>query len=113
MIDRAQFFEDVREDIFHGHMKQSQVDGMNTILDAWEKSRFTDIRWLAYMLGTAFHETADTMQPIHEYGGPAYFTKMYGPEGANPARARSMGNVNPGDGIKYCGRGYVQLTWHD
>jgi predicted chitinase len=27
--------------------------------------------------------------------------------------ARNMGNINPGDGVRYAGRGYVQLTWRN
>jgi hypothetical protein len=110
-IDRTKFFPDVRGNIFHGHLNQKQVDGMNFILDEWEKTNFTDLRWLAYMFGTAFTETAETMEPVHEYGGNSYFTRLYGVEGQNPNRARRMGNDQIGDGIKYCGRGYVQLTW--
>jgi hypothetical protein len=110
-INRTSFFPSVRKEIFHGHLSQKQVDGMNFILDEWEKNSFSDLRWLAYMLGTAFHETAETMQPVHEYGGNSYFTRLYGIEGQNPTRARRMGNTEIGDGIKYCGRGYVQLTW--
>lgn len=90
---------------------QSQVDGINVILDGWEEEKFTDLRWLAYMLGTTFHETAGTMEPIREYGSNAYLTKMYDPFGARGGMARKMGNTHPGDGVKYCGRGYVQLTW--
>ena len=41
--------------------------------------------------------------PINEYGGDAYFTKMY--EGR-----KDLGNTQPGDGARYHGRGYIQLT---
>jgi putative chitinase len=110
-VDRNKFFPFVRQSVFGGRLKQSQVDGMNAILDAWDKSTFTDPRWLGYMMGTAYHETAATMQPIKEYGSYDYFENMYGPNGRRPEVARSMGNVNPGDGAKFCGRGYVQNTW--
>jgi len=110
-VDRAKFFTKVRYNPFSRHLNQSQVDGMNAILDCWDASEFTDLRWLAYMLGTAYHETAQTMQPIHEYGGNDYFERMYGPNGKRPDTARKMGNTRYGDGAKYAGRGYVQLTW--
>lgn len=50
---------------------------------------------LAYALATIQHETAGTMQPIREYGGPQQARK-YGYSG----------------GTNYYGRGYIQLT-HD
>ena len=69
MIDRDQFFDRVRADPFGGNLTQRQVDGLNTLLDVWEiHFRDADIRWLAYSLATAFHETAQTMEPIPEYG---------------------------------------------
>lgn len=66
--------------------------------------------WVAYCLATAVVETASTMQPVKEYGGPAYFRRMYDIEGERPAKARELGNLTPGDGARYCGRGYVQIT---
>lgn len=45
----------------------------------------------AYVLATAYHETAHTMQPVREYGGEKYLkSKPYYP---------------------YVGMGFVQLTW--
>lgn len=95
MIDRDSFFGHVRARPFGGAMRQSQVDGCNAILDAWEsRPDLTDRRWLAYMLATAKWETAHTMQPIEEYGR---------------GQGRPYGvSVN---GQVYYGRGYVQLTW--
>ena len=112
MINRKFFFERIRNGLFAGGFKQSQVDGLNYILDAWEKEHSAwDDRWLAYALGTTHLETGAAMQPIHEMGGVKYFESNYGPNGHNPTRAKKMGNTQPGDGAKYHGRGFVQLTW--
>jgi len=108
MTDRKKFFDRVRAGILGPTLDEREVSGCNAILDA---CKGWPISWTAYALATAYHETAHTMQPIKEYGGEKYFNRMYGPEGANPARARRNGNTKPGDGARYCGRGYVQLTW--
>lgn len=99
MIDRKKFFDIIRASLFNGVLSQGQVDGMNYLLDMWEEYHFDkDIRWLAYALATAFHETAYTMEPIEEYG-----------KGGNAAYAQPAGPY----GNCYWGRGYVQLTWLD
>ncbi len=86
-MNRATFFAAVRGNPFGGSLSQPQVDGMTAILDEWDRRKLPDLRWLAYMLATTFHETARTMQPIAEFGGKK---ARYAP---------------------YYGRGFVQLTW--
>lgn len=107
-LDRAAFFAAVREKPFGGRLSQGQVDGMGAILDACPPDLSTDR--LAYCLATPVIETANTMQPIKEYGGGAYFRRMYDIQGDRPAKAKELGNLKPGDGALFCGRGYVQLT---
>jgi putative chitinase len=110
-INRRFFFDSVRLTLFDGSLRQKQVDGMTVFLDYWEeKFAPQDDRWLGYMLGTAHHEVGRTMQPINEFGGNAYFFKMYDKDGQRPDVARRLGNTQPGDGVKFHGRGYVQLT---
>ena len=102
-INRSFFFDTVRSRLFGGKLKQTQVAGMTAILDYWEKF-FTDRddRYLAYSLATTFHETAFTMQPITEYGKDSYFRKYEG--------RKDLGNTVKCDGLRYKGRGFVQIT---
>jgi hypothetical protein len=105
MINRKQFFFNIRQTIFKTGLKQLQVEGVETILNRWEAQGFTDQRWLAYMLATVYHETAKTMQPIEEYGkGKGY---RYGKKIKRSGIPYSLP-----DKIYY-GRGYVQLTWFE
>ena len=68
-INRGFFFTHVRRTMFANTLKQTQVDGMNAILDGWEaEHKADDDRWLAYALATTYHETDQHMQPINEYG---------------------------------------------
>lgn len=95
-INRQGFFDTIRG-LFGGHFTQPQIDGMTAILDSFERSLPQgDVRWLAYMLATTFHETARTMQPVRE----AFWL-------SEDWRRRNL-RYYP-----YYGRGYVQLTWKE
>lgn len=63
---------------------------------------------LAQFLAQCSHESADFSR-MKEMGGTQYFTKKYDPK-FNPAKAKTLGNTNPGDGARYAGRGYIQIT---
>jgi putative chitinase len=96
-FDRKTYFDAVRDPLFEGAMEQIHVDGQSVILAVWEYqgggTPMQDVRWLAYMLATTYHETAKRMWPITEYGSQSYLEgKEYYP---------------------YVGRGFVQLTWRD
>lgn len=101
-MDRAAFFDAIRP-MFGGSMSQSQVDGCETLLSIIHGMHVT---CQAYLLATAFHETARTMQPITEYGSPRYFDKY----DAGTRIGARLGNDQHGDGFRFRGRGYVQLT---
>jgi predicted chitinase len=62
----AAFYDAVRESVFGGSMSQPQVEGIEIIQEAWEKAGDGDPYKFAYILATAFHETARTMQPVRE-----------------------------------------------
>ena len=104
-MNRQVFFDEIRHSLFSDRITQNQIDGLNFKLAAWEKSGLTDIRWLAYMLATSYHETAKTMQPIEEYGrgkGRPYGQKL-----------RHDGKPYAFPDKLYYGRGDVQLTWYE
>lgn len=104
-IDKAFFFKEIRNQKLFTSLTQLQVDSMDAVLNQWETSCYTDLRWLSYIYATIFHETARTMRPIEEYG---------------KGKGRPYGNKIKRSGIHYTvpdkiyyGRGFVQLTWYE
>jgi putative chitinase len=62
---------------------------------------------LAQFLAQCEHETGDFAH-LEELGGNRYLAK-YDPT-VNPAKAKALGNTEAGDGAKYKGRGFIQIT---
>lgn len=112
-LNREVFFSKVRKGPFPGRLTQSQVSGMNTLLDVWEERGTDDERHLAYVLATDFHETGMKMQPVREgfktsdKAAREYVQRNYGHKGRNwySWPRGPWGHV-------YYGRGDVQLTWY-
>lgn len=111
-INRKEFFDAIRAPLFPKGLPQKAVDGCEFIISTWERSYQdrTPMTQFANVLGTTFLETGATMQPIHEFGNRDYFMRMYDKTGARPAKAVELGNTMEGDGERFAGRGYVQLT---
>jgi predicted chitinase len=66
---------------------------------------------LAQFMAQTKHESADFSR-MKEIGGSQYFAQRYDPK-SSPKTAKILGNTKPGDGVKYHGRGYIQITGRD
>lgn len=93
-MDRAKFFDSIRSSF---SLTTKNVSGFEVILDEAERLK-VPLNDLAYILATTWWETANTMQPIEEYG---------------KGRGRTYGKKDSVTGKTYYGRGYVQLTWKE
>lgn len=113
-MNRATFFAALRRrdsGVFGTSLTQAQVDGIETILAACAGLR---LPFVAYILGTAYHETAYTMQPVRETLAATDEQAI-----ARLERAWKAGRLKwvktpywrrDADGKTWLGRGYVQLT---
>ncbi len=115
-MNRAAFYASVRQrtsGVFGTSLSQPQVQGTEAILDGAGR-RGTPLKHLAYILATAYHESAHTMQAVRETlaktdaGAIAALDKAFA--------AGELGSVktpywrNDVDGKSWFGRGLVQIT---
>ncbi|CDZ53049.1 chitinase [Neorhizobium galegae] len=113
--NRHAFFDLVRTKLFKGRLVTGQVEGMTAILDAWRESDGQgEAQPLSYVLATAFHETAATMQPVRETLASSDRSAIARLDEA--FAAGRLGSVKTpywrpdADGKSWLGRGLVQLT---
>lgn len=112
-VDRPEFYAACQKStalppsLFKGERRA----GIERIFDYWEKTKYADDRWLAYILGTAYRESAGTMQPVREglcktdACSIAAVTAHFG--SGNITNNYALPNAN---GNSYFGRGLVQIT---
>ena len=114
--DYGKFFDFLRGNPMLGPtLEDGEWKGCEAIIRAFT-AYGSPIGDCAYGLATAYLETNSTMQPVRESywlslaAAERYATRMYDIKGARPAKARELGNLTPGDGARFMGRGYPQVT---
>ncbi|WP_457578970.1 hypothetical protein [Ensifer adhaerens] len=129
-MNRAAFYAALRRStsgVFGKSLSKAQVHGIDAILDEAER-RGTPLTHLAAILAEAHHETGGQFQPVSEnlnYSAkrltevwPNRFPTIAAaaPYANNPQRLANkvyggrLGNVDPGDGWLFRGRGLAQIT---
>lgn len=111
VLDRAKFFAHLRSGkstMFGSRLSQSQVDGIEGLLDGFDVAGDERMETLAYGLATARREVGSGMVPVREgfkksdASARAYVAKHY--------PNKSYSKPRPPHGFVFYGRGYVQLT---
>ena len=113
-MNKAEFYASLRRrnsGVFGTSLTQAQVDGCEVILAA---SDGLPLEHVAYLLATAYHETAHTMQPVRETLAASDAQAIARLEAAwskgKLPWVKSRYWARDKDGKSWLGRGYVQLT---
>lgn len=111
------FFDTVRP--MFGKLKQHQVEGCERIIE-FAAGRGMSRLHLAYVLASAYHETAAWMQPIREGA------RRFGPDYSDASAKRAVASIHAKGIIRrnyalpagpwkqsYYGRGLIHITWFE
>lgn len=115
IIDRAHFFKQFRSQFYPIKEKEKYlIDRYERIFNYWDsQSHLKDLRWLAYIMATTYHETGRKIKAVRECFGKtdaasiACVTRLY----RRGRIKRNYARIDPKTGKAYFGRGHVQLTW--
>jgi predicted chitinase len=99
-MNKATFFNSIRA-MFDNKLSTIQSARIEAVLDGLIK-RNVPLRHAAYIFATAHHETGRFIH-MQELWGPTPVQKRY-------ENRKTLGNTQKGDGKKFLGRGFVQIT---
>lgn len=109
-MDKKAFYSSIRFSLFSGTISEKQMQGIEAILAGYNQAGISNLKQLAYILATVYHETGHTMQPVEESGrGKGYDYGRKLKRGQGPGKR--IPYTTPDQ--LYYGRGLVQLTWYE
>lgn len=107
MLNRPRFYIELKHNNLFIMLHQPQVNGIEAIFNEWDSKpeEYKDLRWLAYMLATVYHETGKAMLAVEEWG------KGKGHNYSRKVKRSGLPYLIPD--VVFYGRGLVQLTWYE